>query len=435
MYNSDRPSSLKPSLSYVRQRALNYVSDRSGNVGMMLALALVPLLIAVGAAIDYTKMASQVQTAQDTVDAAVLFAASEYYQTYSRESAGSVGNFAANFHLESNSPDGQFVVETVVDNVDQKSLKLKSTISGRSQHTFMRIFGNPETSWTTEAYSEVSVPKIEIIMVIDASASMEGEKLAQLKLSMNRFFENVAPYRRGDSHVAITLLPYSENVNFGTASQDWLHPSDRNGFNGCFNVLDSDRPRSLSASTLSGGGGRFNAPFCPPRESSAVLFATDREPLQEQVRNLDIGFGTHTEKALQWGERFLDNDWRNSARQIAEDAPVRVTDDTHKVVILLTDGAIAVFDRDQDGRVDPKATRTADERISNTEFTDRCRSLDQQPNLDLYAVAYSIRNSEFEGLLKNCVSGGGEYFDAEIEDLDAVFKRIASSLTPVRLAG
>ena len=435
MYNLDRPSSFKSSLNYVRQRALNYVSDRSGNVGMMLALALVPLLIAVGAAIDYTKMSSEIQTAQDTVDAAVLFAAHEYYQSYSRESAGSIGNFAANFHLESNSPDGQFVVDTVVDNIDGTSLKLKSTISGASQHRFMRMFGNPQTSWTTEAYSEVSVPQIEIIMVIDASASMIGPKLDQLKNSMEDFFNNVAPYRRGDSHVAITLLPFAENVNFGQPGRVMLSPSESGVFDGCFKVLETDRPRALAAAVTGGRGGRYNLPYCPPRESEAVLFSTEREPLIAQVRNLGLGYGTNTERALNWGERMLDNDWRNSARQIAENNPVRVSDETHKVVILLTDGAIAVFDDDQDGRADPKAQREANEQASYDEFTERCRSLDQQPNLDLYAVAYSIRNNEFEGILRNCVSGGGQYFDAEIEDLDSVFQRIASSLTPVRLAG
>jgi len=72
---------------------------------------------------------------------------------------------------------------------------------------------------------------------------------------------------------------------------------------------------------------------------------------------------------------------------------------------------------------------------SYAKFTDRCRSLDNQPNLDLYAVAYSIRNDEFEGILRNCVSGDGEYFDAEIENLDAVFARISASLTSIRITG
>jgi len=435
MYKSTETNRVKPRLNYIRQHLLNFISDRSGNVGMMLAIVLVPLLIAVGAAIDYTKMTSQAQRAQDIVDGAVLHATNEYYQTYSRQSAASVGNFAANFHLEATSLDHDYEVETVVDRVENRSLIFKSTIKGRSDHNFMSIFGNPSTDWTRVAFSEVTVPQVEIIMVIDASASMRGAKLDQLKSSMERFFNDVAPYRQGDSHVAITLLPFAEDVNFGQRASQWIHPSEAGAFNGCFKVLDTDRPRSLSPAVLGGGGGRFNYRYCPPSESEAVLFATDREPLINQVRNLELGFGTNTEKALTWGERMLDNDWRNSARQISEDAPVRVRDDTHKIVILLTDGAIAVFDEDQDGRQDPVDERLAGEAASYAKFTDRCRSLDNQPNLDLYAVAYSIRNDEFEGILRNCVSGDGEYFDAEIENLDAVFARISASLTSIRITG
>ena len=435
MYKSTKVRPSKPRFGNMRQHLLNYVSDRSGNVGMMLAIALVPLLILVGAALDYTKMTAQVSSAQDTVDAAVLHAAHEYYQNYSRQSAGSVGNFAANFHLEVNSVEGDHVVETVVDRVEGQTLTLKSTISGTSHHTFMSVFGNPTTNWTTVAYSEVSVPQVEIIMVIDASASMRGPKIAQLKKSMVDFFNSVAPYRQGDSHVAISLIPFSENVNFGQGARQWIHPSENGPFDGCFKVLDTDRPRSLSPAAPSGTGGKYNYPYCPPREAEVLLFATDKDPLIEHVRGLELGFGTHTEKALTWGERLLDNQWRNSARQFAENAPVKVRDETHKVVILLTDGAIAVFDDDQDGQRDPQPQRRANAEASRDRFTQRCRSLETQPNLDLYAVAYSIRNNEFEGILRNCVSGDGQYFDAEIENLDAVFARIAASLTEIRISG
>lgn len=435
MYKSIEKSQSKPRFGTIRQHLLNYVSDRSGNVGMMLAITIVPLLIAVGAAIDYTKMTSEVGAAQDTVDASVLHAANEYYRTYSRQSAGSAGNFAANFHLQENDANHAYTVETVVDSVDNQSLTLKSTIRGTSSHSFMSIFGNPSTDWTTVAYSQVSVPQVEIIMVIDSSASMRGAKLDQLKKSMEDFFNDVAPYRQGDSHVAISLIPFAENVNFGQGAKQWIHPSENGAFEGCFKVLNSDLPRSLSPAVIGGRGGKFNYPYCPPSESEAVLFATDREPLIEHVRNLELGYGTHTEKALRWGERMLDNDWRNSARTFSESAPVRVRDETHKVVILLTDGAIAVFDEDQDGRADPKAQRDANEQRYHDEFTQRCRSLESQPNLDLYTVAYSIRNSEFENLLRNCASGDGEYFDADIDNLDAVFQKIAGGLTQVRISG
>ena len=46
-------------------RSRAFISNRDGNVGMMFSLVLLPVLVAVGAAVDYTQMTREVSAAQD----------------------------------------------------------------------------------------------------------------------------------------------------------------------------------------------------------------------------------------------------------------------------------------------------------------------------------------------------------------------------------
>ena len=310
------------------------------------------------------------------------------------------------------------------------SLTLKTTVSGTSQHAFMGMVGNPETAWTATSYSVVSIPQIEIMLVMDVSASMKGVKLERLKQSLDTFIENVDPYRRGESHISITLLPYAETINFGPGASAWLHPSNSAAFEGCFVQTETDLKGALTPYAIGGLGGHFNLPLCPPVTSEAVLFSTDGDNLRTQVAGMELGFGTHTTRGLLWAERLLDNTWRNSASSFSANTPITLTDDTHKIVVLLTDGRIAVTDLDQDGntqKVQPHGLAQAD-------FKNQCQAFGNYPNLDLYAVAYDLEDGSFKNLLSSCVSGNGEYFEAEINDLDVVFKKVEESLSPIRIS-
>ena len=118
-------------------RSRGFISNRDGNVGMTFSLMLLPLLVVIGGAVDYTKMSREVSAGQDSADAAVLHAAHEYYKNFSRGSAKDIGDLASSYHLDSNGAIDDYLVETVVAESTANSLTLKTTVSGISQHSFM----------------------------------------------------------------------------------------------------------------------------------------------------------------------------------------------------------------------------------------------------------------------------------------------------------
>ena len=419
------------------KRFRNVASDCSGNVGMTFALVLLPVLVVIGAATDFTKMSMQVSSARDSADTAVLHAAHEYYKNFSRNSAKTIGDTASTYHLDSNGAVGEHTVETSVAESDEFSITLKSTVSGTAQHAFMGLVGNSETPFTATSYSVVSIPRIEIILVIDASNSMQGERLTQLKSSLDKFIDDVAPYKIGDSHIAITLLPYAEYVNFGVGSDQWLHPSlgnqDGTTFNGCFIFSESELPGSMYSAVF-GAQKKSGRPFCPQSESEAILFSTDGEVLKNRIQELKLGWGTHSERAMLWGERMLDNTWRDSARVFAANPPIEVTDSTQKIVVLLTDGQVAITDPDEDGVALETPEVLANTETALAQFVLQCQAFEEYQTLDVYTVAYTVRNETLEAAMRECVIGNGDYFEAGIGDLDAVFKRVSESLSPIRIS-
>lgn len=402
---------------------------------MIFGLAALPVIIATGAAIDHTQMTADFQKAQDSADAAVLHAAHEYYRSYSRDFASLAAIDSARFHMQAETATGEHTVKTVATKQDDGTISLTSTISGTSRHAFMGIIGKSETEWTAVANSVVSIPEFEIVLVVDASHSMNGTKFDQLKVALAKFIDDVDPYKLGDSHVSITLLPYAEDVSLGQKSEVWADVKygelNETNFNGCFKFSDSDHPGYMEPAVY--GGNNKGIPFCP--SAPAALFSTDGEQLKQSVIEMELGWGTDSERGLAWAERFLDARWRKEASDFSEGQPVNLTDRTNKIVVLLTDGAVAITDSNDNGVRDSRRLLRSSRKTSLSNFKKRCESLDKIENLDLYAVAYSVDNKQFENVLKSCVSGSGEYFDVEVGDLSDVFKRISESLAPIRITG
>lgn len=414
-----------------------FLKNQRGNVGIMFAICALPLLAGIGTAIDYTQMTSDVQKAQDSADTAVLSAASAYYNEFLREDSVMAGQISSQKHMETETATGEHIVTTTIEPSGLNSYSLKSSISGTSRHAFMGIFGSKETKWTVEAYSELSIPKIEIILVVDVSASMAGAKIANLKTALRKFVEDVTPYRKGDSHISVSMIPFAENVNLGIGSASWLSPADPSStgiFEGCFMHSDQDRPGLMESYDLTRRKNGYH--LCPPHGSKTVLFAADPAPLNISISTLGLAWGTDTEQGLFWAERFLDNDWRNQARSFAASHPIQITDSTQKIVVLLTDGAIAVTDSNQDGITDSGRVLRSRKGKSVREFTAQCNKMKTDiKNLHMYTVGYNLSDGAMKNTLKNCITGDGGYFDAQVGNLDDVFQKVSDSLTPIRISG
>jgi Mg-chelatase subunit ChlD len=197
-------------------KLLNYLSDKTGNMTVLAAGSLTVIMLAVGAAIDISDLASHKSSLQDATDSAVLAAAisgetdTDELTNIAREAFdanfGTSGNESIkNFNLLL-SEDGELSLETQLE---------KPTL-------IMGAMGMDKHLVTAEAatYMASSMP-LDIALVLDRTGSMAGPNMAGLISAATDFISSLDS---GDRDVRVAIIPFSDYVNVGVdnASERWL---------------------------------------------------------------------------------------------------------------------------------------------------------------------------------------------------------------------
>ena len=196
----------------------------SGGVAMIFALALIPVLMAAGMAVDYASNSNSRQEVQNAVDAAALSLAKLPLETTDKELSEKadkqvrqallksvLGDFAVTM-----SHDGDFI---------------RVSLSGGTPTTLTRIMGHTSLPLQVSSTAKRSTTNLEIALVLDNTGSMAGAKLTNLKAAANDLVNNL--HKQSDpgkpGSLKIGIVPFSMTVNLGpgVAGSDYLDLSAR----------------------------------------------------------------------------------------------------------------------------------------------------------------------------------------------------------------
>lgn len=141
---------------------------RDGNFGVMSAFVIVPVIGALGVAVDLSVLALQSSNLQDAVDSSALMVA------HSKEtiSDGEAEQIVRNM-LKANLGDVGLSVS-----VSRAFPQVTVTAQMQMPTTFMHVFGQETMTATRKAVVDVAEARYEIALVLDTTASMAGGKLA-----------------------------------------------------------------------------------------------------------------------------------------------------------------------------------------------------------------------------------------------------------------
>jgi Flp pilus assembly protein TadG len=206
---------------------LSFLGCRRGNLAIMGALCLVPLILAMGVAVDYTRLVAARSRLQAVADAAALAVASskETDQTRVRQLAEAF--VAANQTDES--LDGARIVSIAANDTN---VDIGMTV--QVPVTFMRLARVEGVDVGVSALATRGVSgSFELGMVLDNTWSMSEKdasgvtKIDTLKSAatslVNQLFAN------SDANVKVALIPYADYVNVGVKNRSatWLNvPAD-----------------------------------------------------------------------------------------------------------------------------------------------------------------------------------------------------------------
>lgn len=181
--------------------------DRGGNVAIVVALSLVPMLVAVGASFDYIRSYNVRQRMQSDLDAALIAAVKQINNT---EDTDALKEKVADwFHAQ---VDNSYALGEI--DIDTSNHNITATASGTVPTTFMKI-ANIETVPVSVA-SAVKGPAtsyLNVYIVIDTSPSMLLAATTQGQSDMYNGIGCQFACHTGDSHT-INKKTYANNYEY-----------------------------------------------------------------------------------------------------------------------------------------------------------------------------------------------------------------------------
>lgn len=210
----------------LRSLAARFGAARAGNVAMIYALALLPSLAAVGAAVDLTRAMVVKMRLSEALDAAGLAVGGTVGMTEAEMTERAQKFFYANY------PDDE--LGTVMSlNVTAGGNNLVTVAgSARIDTAFMGLFGIFYLDVSVNAEVTRESKGLEIALALDNTGSMASNgKIQALKNATNELIGILFGDQNTPSHLKMSLVPFSQTVKVDTAtflSNNWM---DANGQN------------------------------------------------------------------------------------------------------------------------------------------------------------------------------------------------------------
>lgn len=444
---------IKGSATRLRALVRGWSSDQRGSYAVIFAISLVPILIAIGAAVDLSQAYIVKQRLTRALDAAGLAVGG-----VTGQSTADLRTMAQSF-FDANYPASKIGVPaalTVTPNGNNITLGVTATMPT----SIMGIVGiNALNIGATSTITRMG-KKLEVVLVLDTTGSMSSSsKLTTMKTAAADLIDTVAAAALNLGDVKVSVVPFTTVVNVGSANKNanWLKwtyapttaacttsnkgvtscstsasaTAPKTDWSGC--VIDRDQsydisvalPSTTNASTLypadgdkfASGDANIYSSSCATKALSplSIDFAT----LKSSISNLTAGGGTNTTIGLVWGWQML----TQGALLSNATAPAVNLD---KVMVFLTDGD-NTFNRQKIGSCNGSSNCSdADNRTAAV-----CKAIKQAG-----VIVYTIRVMDGnESLLKSCATDTGKYFSVtKASQLTTVFSSIAQALSNLRVS-
>jgi Flp pilus assembly protein TadG len=201
-------------------------SDK-GNVMITFALALIPLLGLVGAAVDYTRGNSAKVAMQAANDATALMLSKDAQKLNSTQLQDkAVKAFTALLHR----PDvTNLVVTPTYTEGGNSNFRLTVVATARVPTTFTRILGRDYMNLSTTSEVVWGIRRLELALALDVTGSMaQRNKMEELKKAAKSLLTTLKGAARRDGDIRVAIVPFAVNVNVGTSyvNASWLDWSD-----------------------------------------------------------------------------------------------------------------------------------------------------------------------------------------------------------------
>jgi Flp pilus assembly protein TadG len=235
---------------HLRSAASRFAGANEGNLAVIFAFALVPILTFVGAAIDYSRANSARSSMQAALDSMALMLSKDLSQgviTPSQIDAKAQAYFAA-----------------LYTNTDAKSVSVNATYTastsmgstilvngmGTVNTDFIKVAGFPNINFNTSSTAAWGNVRMRVAMALDNTGSMAQDgKIGALRTAASNLIDQLSALAKTPGDVYISVIPFAKDVNVGNANynQNWIDWTDWDAANGsCSNNNYSTKSTCLT---------------------------------------------------------------------------------------------------------------------------------------------------------------------------------------------
>jgi Flp pilus assembly protein TadG len=208
-----------------------FVASKRGNVAMMFAIALIPLMIGAGAGLDFARAMLVRQQMGEALDAAALAVGSTTGLTQTTAQALAQKYFDANYTVDK-TDYGSPTISIPTSGYDSKG-SVTITASDAMPTVLVKLIGITNLPVSTSSNVVWGQTKLWVALVLDNSGSMSqgdstGTKMAALQNGANQLLTILHNAAAHAGDVQVSIVPFVKNVNVGTGNvgSTWIDWAD-----------------------------------------------------------------------------------------------------------------------------------------------------------------------------------------------------------------
>jgi Flp pilus assembly protein TadG len=430
-------------------------SANGANVTTTFALATIPMVGFVGAAVDYSHANSVKAAMQAAADSTALMVSKD---------AATITNAAlqtkANDYFKAlfTRPEATGLVVTATYNANTGSgSQVIVNASSNVKANFMGMMGVSQMRVAVDSQVKWGNTKMRVALALDTTGSMADDgKMDALKTATKSLLTQLKAAAAKDGDVYVSIIPFSKDVNVGksnynqtwvdfadhgswdgwdsnngddvstttctkngkktkcTTSTTWV-PDNHNTWNGCVTDRDQDYDTTNTAPNVNVQATRFPAEQYDSCPAQLLALTYDWTALNNKVDALSPAGNTNQNIGLQWAFQSL----------TAYPFTIPAKDPLYKyteVIILVTDGL------------------NTENRYSTNQSSIDARELKTCANakaagLIIYTMFINTGGDPTQSVLLNCASSADKFIEIKkASQVVSAFNSIGTALTNLRIA-
>lgn len=408
-----------------------WLDDARGNVIVFFALVLVPILIAVGFTLDISRQINAGRHLQIAVDAAAL-AGARAMEDASMTASDIEPLVREIYHanLATRHEDLRCNDPSVSVDFSSESVAVEADCDLPTMFA-AGITSQDLMSIKADSVADADFSKLELVLVLDMSDSMSGDRIAALRIAAKETVAALVGPATG-SRVRIAIAPFATKLDagaYGNAARGRPAGDDNEG-DGLDKVCVTERRGAYEFSDIAPMPGtyipnRIPAMDCPG--PSILPLTSNVADLNATIDALFVSGGTAGQLGIAWAWYMLSPSW-NVLWPSGSDAASHSDPDTRKVVIIMTDGAFTTF-------YDELRYNNRNWSIMTAMHT--CQAMHAE-GIEIFAVGLDLPPStifaDIELMMSECAEKEENFFTIETGDeLYGVYQSIVSGLKGVAI--